>query len=252
MSSLHDLAVNLLATALAFTFGRSYERMRTLWRFRSVRAFWKPFVTGDLKVITSIFIQQEHYIWERSGLVGVGDVMALNELRQQLQKAGVNQLPLTPSHQLTGLERRGNLVLVGGPHSNQVTAEVMQRLPLTFHFGSAETPDANIYDASSGDVMQCMVGESDQLLVDQGILIRAANPFNPERNVIILAGSFGFGTSAAAQLLAGPELLAHPIASAGLPFEATFSVEIAGGTPQRIELRAVRRLDSRVVRTGQP
>ncbi|MFF2786644.1 hypothetical protein ACFVT6_07715 [Streptomyces sp. NPDC058049] len=86
--------------------------------------------------------------------------------------------------------------------------------------------------------MQCVVDDTDQLLVDQGILIRAANPFNPARNVIILAGSLGFGTSAAAQLLAGPELLAHPIAAAGHPFEAVFSVEIAGGTPQRIELRA--------------
>lgn len=251
MSSLRDLAVNLVAAALAFFFGRSYDHLRARWRFRSIRAFWKPFVTDDLKVVTSIFIQEEHYIWERSGLVGVGDVLALNELRQQLQRAGVAQLPLTPSHQLTGLERRGNLVLVGGPHSNQVTAEIMQRLPLTFHFGSLDVHDANIYDTSTGDTMQCVVDARDQLLVDQGIVIRAVNPFNRERNVVILAGSFGFGTSAAAQLLSSPDLFNHPIAAAGHPFEATFSVEIAGGTPQQIELKAVRRLDSRVIRAGQ-
>ncbi|MGW3127109.1 hypothetical protein [Streptomyces sp. NPDC001076] len=250
MRSVHDIVVNLVAAALAFVFGRFYDRLRALWRFRSVRAFWKPFVTDDLKVVTSIFIQEEHYIWERSGLVGVGDVMALNELRQQLQRASVESLPLTSSHQLTGMERRGNLILVGGPHSNQVTAEVMQRLPLTFRFGSVDVHDANIYDASTGEVMRCAVDDRDQLLVDQGIVIRAVNPFNPARRVVILAGSFGFGTSAAAQLLALPDLLGHPLVAADQAFEATFSVEIAGGTPQRIELRTVRGLDSRLLPAG--
>jgi hypothetical protein len=250
MSSLRDVAVNLFAAALAFVVGWSFNWMRGLWRFRNIRGFWKPFATNDLKVVTSIFIKEEHYIWERSGLVGVGDVLALNELRQQLQRVRVSHLPLTPSHQLTGLERRGNLVLVGGPHSNQVTAEVMQRLPLTFHFGSPEEHDAAIYDTETGNRMQCVVDASDQLLVDQGILIRAANPFNRQRSIVILAGSFGFGTSAAAQLLANPELLTHSIVAAGHPFEATFSVEIVGGTPQQIELKNLRQLDSTVIRAG--
>jgi hypothetical protein len=250
MSSLRDLAVNLFAAALAFVVGWSFNRIRALWRFRNVRGFWKPFATNDLKVVTSIFIQEEHYIWERSGLVGVGDVLALNELRQQLQRVGVDRFPLTPSHQLTGLERRGNLLLVGGPHSNQVTAEVMQRLPLTFHFGSAEEHDANIHDALTGNTMRCVVDTRDQLVVDQGILIRAANPFNRARSIVILAGSFGFGTSAAAQLLSSPELLTHSVVTAGHPFEATFSVEIVGGTPQQIELKTLRQLDSTVLRAG--
>ncbi|MET8170493.1 hypothetical protein ABZT34_40775 [Streptomyces sp. NPDC005329] len=249
-SSLQDLGINLSSAAIAFVAGWSFDKLRDLWRFRNIRGFWKPFATSDLRVVTSIFIQEEHYIWERSGLVGVGDVLALNELRQQLKQAGVDQLPLTPSHQLTGLERQGNLVLVGGPHSNRVTAEVMQRLPVTFTFGSAEAHDAHIYDSVTGDVMRCIINSEDQLVVDQGILIRATNPFDRERNVIILAGSFGFGTSAAARLLASPDILAHEIVTQGHPFEAAFSVEIAGGTPQHIELKDLRQLDSTMLRVG--
>lgn len=249
-SSLYDLIINLSAAAIAFAAGWSFDKVRDLWRFRSIRGFWKPFATSDLKVVTSIFIKEQHYIWERSGLVGVGDVLALNELRQQLNRAGVEQLPLTPSHQLTGLERQGNLVLVGGPHSNQVTAEVMQRLPLTFTFGSVDTHDANIYDSVTGDVMRCVIGSGDQLVADQGILIRATNPFNRERNVIILAGSFGFGTSAAARLLASSDILTHAIVAEGHPFEAVFSVEIVGGTPQHIDVKELRQLDSTVLRVG--
>jgi hypothetical protein len=241
-SSLRDLLVNLASAAIAFVAGWSFGRLRDLWRFRNMRSFWKPFATGDLRVVTSIFIKEEHYIWERSGLVGVGDVLALNELRQQLQRAGVGHLPLTPSHQLTGPERQGNLVLVGGPHSNQVTAEVMQRLPVTFTFGSVDAHDANIYDASTGEVMRCVMDSHDQLVVDQGILIRAANPFNRERNIIILAGSFGFGTSAAARLLADAAFLTDTIVAEGHPFEAVFSVEIVGGTPQQIDLKELRSL----------
>ncbi|MFI6037768.1 hypothetical protein ACIBBD_27030 [Streptomyces sp. NPDC051315] len=248
--SLHDLVINLSSAAIAFAAGWSFDRVRDVWRFRSVRGFWKQFATRDLKVVTSIFIKEEHYIWERSGLVGVGDVLALNELRQQLYRVGVSHLPLTPSHQLTGLERQGNLVLVGGPHSNQVTAEVMRRLPVTFSFGAVETHDANIYDALTGEVMRCVMDSNDQLTVDQGLLIRATNPFNRERHVIILAGSFGFGTSAAARLLAGSDLLNNPVVAEGHPFEAVFSVEIAGGTPQQIELRKLRQLDSTMLRAG--
>lgn len=249
-STLQDLLINLSSAVIAFAAGWSWDKLRDLWRFRNVRSFWKPFATRDLKVVTSIFIKEEHYIWERSGLVGVGDVLALNELRQQLHRAGVDQLPLTPSHQLTGLERQGNLVLVGGPHSNRVTAEVMQRLPVTFTFGPVDVHDANIYDSVTGDVMRCVMDSEDQLVVDQGILIRATNPFNHERNIIILAGSFGFGTSAAARLLASSQILAHEIVAQGSPFEAVFSVEIAAGTPQHIELKNVRQLDSTMLRVG--
>ncbi|MFE9257552.1 hypothetical protein [Streptomyces sp. NPDC006879] len=249
-SSLQDLAVNLSAAAIAFVAGWSWGRLRDLWRFRSVRGFWKPFTTDDLKVVTSIFIQEEHYIWERSGLIGVGDVLALNELRHQLKRAGIDQLPLTPSHQLTGLERQGNLVLVGGPHSNRVTAEVLRRLPVTFAFGSADTHDADIYDSLTGNVMRCVIDPNGQLAVDQGILIRATNPFNRRRNVIVLAGSFGFGTSAAARLLVSSEILTHEIVAQGSPFEAVFCVDIVGGTPQHIELKELRRLDPTILRPG--
>ncbi|MGV9567628.1 hypothetical protein [Streptomyces sp. NPDC003480] len=249
-SSLQDLIINLSSAAIAFAAGWSFDQLSDLWRFRNIRGFWKPFATSDLRVVTSIFIKEEHYIWERSGLVGVGDVLALNELRQQLKRAGVDQLPITPSHQLTGLERQGNLVLVGGPHSNRITAEVMQRLPVTFTFGSAETHDANIYDSVTGDVMRCVMNSDDQLVIDQGILIRATNPFDRGRNVLILAGSFGFGTSAAAHLLSSLEILTQEIVAQGNPFEAVFSVEIAGGTPQHVELKKLRQLDSTVLRVG--
>ncbi|AJF65733.1 hypothetical protein [Streptomyces vietnamensis] len=249
-SSLQDLIINLSSAAIAFTAGWSFDKARNLWRFRNIRGFWKRFATEDLKVVTSIFINEEHYIWERSGLVGVGDVLALNELRQQLKQAGVDQLPLTPSHQLTGLERQGNLILVGGPHSNQVTAEVMQRLPVTFAFGPGDAHDANIYDSVTGDVMQCVMDAGDQLVVDQGILIRATNPFNRKRSVVILAGSFGFGTSAAARLLARSDILTHAIVDQGHPFEAVFSVEVAGGAPQHIELKKLRQLDTTMLPVG--
>ncbi|MET8980570.1 hypothetical protein ABZX85_33690 [Streptomyces sp. NPDC004539] len=182
------------------------------------------------------------------GLVGVGDVLAINELRQQLQRTGVKHLPLTPSHHLTGLERRGNLILVGGPHSNRVTAEIVQRLPLTYTFGPADLHDARITDSRTGEVMSPEFDAQGQLAVDLGILIRAANPFQPDRHIVVLAGSFGFGTSAAARLLSDPDFLNHPLVSGGSPFEAAFSVEVVAGEPQRIDLKDLRELGTTVRR----
>ncbi|WP_338684021.1 hypothetical protein QD712_26090 [Streptomyces acidiscabies] len=246
--ALQDLLVNLSSASLAFGAGWSFDRARDLWRFRDTRGFWKPFTAHDLKMVTSIFIQEEHYIWERSGLVGVGDVLAIHELRQQLQRTGVKHLPLTPSHHLTGLERRANLILVGGPHSNRVTAEVVQRLPLTYTFGPVEEHDARITDARTGEILSPDITPDNQLAVDLGILVRAPNPFQPDRHIVILAGSFGFGTSAAARLLSDPEFLNHPLVSGGSPFEAAFSVEVVGGEPQRIDLKGLRELDTAVRR----
>ncbi|WP_381805605.1 hypothetical protein [Streptomyces niveus] len=234
--------MSLLASALAFAFGWSANRLRSYWKFRNIRYFWRDFVTDDLRVVTSIFIDAEHYRWERSGLIGVGDVLALNELEKQLQKAGLHHLPLTPSHQLTGPEYRGNLILVGGPHSNLVTAEVMRRLPLTLGFGDAETHDAKIYDSETQEITEYTIDGNDQLITDHGVLIRAANPFNPERNIIILAGSFGYGTSAVALMTGSPKLLSHNIVTAGHPFEAVVSAEIVRNTPQRIEMKKIKRL----------
>ncbi|HEY8983780.1 MAG TPA: hypothetical protein VIU15_29910 [Streptomyces sp.] len=242
--ALQDLLVNLSSASLAFAAGRSFNRLRDLWHFRDTRGFWKPFTAHDMKMVTSIFIQEEHYIWERSGLVGVGDVLAINELRQQLQRTGVRHLPLTPSHQLTGMELRGNLILVGGPHSNRVTAEVVQRLPLTYTFGPADRHDARITDSRTGEVASPEFDSDGQLCVDLGLLIRAANPFQPDRHIVVLAGSFGFGTTAAARLLSDPDFLNHPLVSGGSPFEAAFSVEVVSGEPQRITLKGIRRLDT--------
>ncbi|QNP72114.1 hypothetical protein IAG44_23660 [Streptomyces roseirectus] len=242
--ALQDLLVNLSAASLAFVAGRSFGRVRDLWRFRDTRGFWRPFATPDLKMVTSVFIEGEQYIWERSGLVGVGDVLAIHELRQQLQRTGVSHLPLTPSHQLTGSERRGNLILVGGPHSNRVTAEIVQRLPLTYTFGPADEHDARITDSRTGEVLSPQTDAHGQLAVDLGILVRAANPFQPGRHVVVLAGSFGFGTSAAARLLADPDFLNNPLVSGGSPFEAAFSVEVVAGEPQRIDLKELRPLDT--------
>lgn len=245
-SSLHDLVINIFAAVITFVAGWSSDRVRALWRFRSVRRFWKPFVTSDLKIVTSIFGKEEHYILERSGLVGVGDMWALDGLRRQLERAGVDRLPIVSSHQLTGLERQGNLILVGGPHSNRVTAEVMRRLPVTFTYGPEEVHDANIYDSLTGEVMGCVLDSEGQLALDQGILIRAVNPFNRDRNVIILAGSFGYGTNAAVRLLARPEILTHTVVAQGHSFEAVYCVEVAGGTSQHIELKKLRPLDSTI------
>ena len=71
------------------------------------------------------------------------------------------------------------------------------------------------------------------LTLDYGIAVRTRNPFNPARPLILVAGSFGHGSHAAAQLLETEALLMQiQPARDGLDFEALLQTEVVNGWPQ--------------------
>uniref|UniRef100_A0AAU2JIR0 Uncharacterized protein n=1 Tax=Streptomyces sp. NBC_00049 TaxID=2903617 RepID=A0AAU2JIR0_9ACTN len=60
--------------------------------------------------------------------------------------------------------------------------------------------------------------------------------------MLILAGSWGYGTAAAADLIESGDFLKHPIVRSKVPFEAVFSCQIVDGAVGEIALGSVRRL----------
>ncbi len=79
---------------------------------------------------------------------------------------------------------KNNLILIGGPIVNRITSLVNSKLPVRFdkdsHWGIKSTISNNIYPND-----------------ESGIIVKAKNPFNPEKSILVVAGKRYMGTRAA-------------------------------------------------------
>ena len=80
--------------------------------------------------------------------------------------------------------RENNLIVIGGPIVNSITEQVNPKLPVRFdsasHFGIKSTLSGNLYPSD-----------------ETGLIVKAKNPFNPDRQVLVIAGKRLTGTRAA-------------------------------------------------------
>jgi hypothetical protein len=82
-----------------------------------------------------------------------------------------------------------NLILVGGPGTNLITQEVNENLPIRF----------NMVPSDHGFVLGGLVSQKTQKVYtadNMGVIAKIANPWNPEKMVIVLAGNKAVGTKA--------------------------------------------------------
>ncbi|MEM2121430.1 MAG: S-layer protein [Candidatus Woesearchaeota archaeon] len=77
-----------------------------------------------------------------------------------------------------------NLILIGGPVVNRVCEQINDKLPVRF----SKDGNWNIYSSVSG---KYYYGE------ENGIIVKAKNPFNKDANVFVIAGKRYSGTRAA-------------------------------------------------------
>jgi len=80
--------------------------------------------------------------------------------------------------------KNNNLILIGGPVVNRVTYLVNPKLPVRFdkdqHWAIHSTISGNDYPTD-----------------ESGVIVKAKNPFNPDKSVLLVAGKRYFGTRAA-------------------------------------------------------
>jgi len=75
-----------------------------------------------------------------------------------------------------------NLIVIGGPIVNSVTGKLNKHLPIYF------APDKNIYSK---------ISKTSYSSDETGLIVKAKNPFNPEKAVLVVAGKRYSGTRAA-------------------------------------------------------
>ena len=163
-------------------------------------------MTGKLQVIASRFKSPEFS--EPTGIVGGGDALALRELTAFFNKIGFKKfetLYIDERH----LDRRANLVLLGGIDTNQVTTDALElikpnvrivdpgpQIKVEIHDLAPEPcPEQSSIEAGTPRKYQA----NDK--IEYGIIIRARNPFEPSKAIIIIAGTYGYGTWGAVDLI---------------------------------------------------
>lgn len=212
MGQLVDVLLGLSTALIGYVIGRLWQASARWLRYRKARRFWRPVIDGPVQVVVSRFQPTEFR--EPTGLVGGGDAFASRELSDDFREIGLSGLK-TVFVDEAQLDRRANLILIGGSDTNEVTRQALARIK----------PHLQVVDPGPGIPMEIQdwapqatsggLGEEmpaapkryqadpfagSDPAVDYGVIIRARNPFNPKKAIVVISGAYGYGAWAGAGL----------------------------------------------------
>jgi hypothetical protein len=273
----------VLSTFAAFLAGLAWRHLTRVLTHLRARRFWGPLVSSESVVVVGSFRDLPGF--EASGVIGMGDTIALGDLRRYFAAIGFKRFTVHYSDRLEWARSgessplQGNLILLGGPDANEVTRLVLERTALGIEFIEISPDHLNatptraggagrgplrrrrrpevaaswrvpvILDKESGRI-HAPVLERGELRHDCGVLVRCPNPFNRRRQVIIFCGSYGYGTWGAVRHAQSKEFLAS-VPRGARALECILSVEVVAQTPQGIRSEVLRLIDDPVPAAGE-
>ena len=128
---------------------------------------------------------------------------------------------------------------MGGPDSNWLTRGLDDAQPGSTRFGNPERNEITITDLRTDRYYAPKGGGRVPVTVDIGVIKRLTNPFARDRQALITAGSYGYGTWAAPVLMRTRAFLDHPLVRSGDPFECLFTVPVVAGRPEDARIEVV-------------
>ncbi|WP_103501588.1 MULTISPECIES: hypothetical protein [Streptomyces] len=190
-----DQALSLVVGA-ALTAGAGYVRWLLVKRLPARRTWRFPDEAGRLVMVVSSSAEVDTGQYTRP-TTGVGQVRAMSLLVPRLARAyrEVDLQQVSLSERLPGRDLESDLLLLGGPKTNEITGRALAEIP-----GLPLTVSGNVitWDGSRHEG----VVATERVVRDFGYVVRAPSPFAPGRRLVIVAGSHTFGTVAAARWLA--------------------------------------------------
>lgn len=234
-ASARGMAIDLAKDGAKFVIGAAagwlLKVVSDRWRTRRARAFWRPFLGEDVAIVVGRFQSEE---FERSGLMGAGDSLAVAELQRFLGKLGARMRETVYADRLAGEELGKNLIVIGGPDANAVTHQLVERLHTGIRFGDPTRHIIAITDVTTTPPRVFAPGPtaSDGTSNDFGVVVRAPNPFGTGTTVLIVAGAFGHGTWAGVRFAISKEFLRQAREGGGPSIECLIEADIVRDTPQ--------------------
>lgn len=212
------LSVLFLAAGVGLAKLRETLPSRRLWR---------------IKDPSHVVISVSHSVASDTGQylrpsTGIGQVRALALLMPSLRRAysdlKIQNIYLSSDPLLDRVE--SDLICLGGAKNNEVTADVLDglgRCPVSMKDSEIFWTEGNQTEAFEGEI------EQGQVTRDFGLIVRTANPFKPDRTVIVLAGSHTYGTIAAARYFC--EQFNSPFRRQPKSFAALVAAQVRNGYP---------------------
>lgn len=204
----------------------------------NVPQLWQTMYQDGLVIVMGRFTNHSLTGWERSGLAGSGDVMALAELNSYLSKLNIINFSVVFADQLHDDLLANNLVLLGGD-VNAISMRFVDKIKPKLTHG---------YGVTFIDYVEqkkyIPVGKNDKLITDYGLMIYADNPFAENRKVLYIAGSFGFGTWGGVRHAISYQFLQNPLVRNGEAFESLIEVSVENEAVNNIQSLIMRPLSS--------
>ncbi|MFC0634305.1 hypothetical protein [Brevundimonas balnearis] len=190
-----DVQSNLIAGAITAVFMAALQfGRRQFWELGRYRRLWRPMSADDVAVVTSTTIRDQQPGHVRFA-TGAGQVKALSYLNRAFYKAFPNRAmdQVFMSEEVTDAARCKHLIVVGGPHTNALTARILKEhaaiLKLSIGEKNAIVVDGERFEPEIID---------GKLARDVGVIVACPNPFKAGKRAIVFFGSHTFGTEGAA------------------------------------------------------
>jgi hypothetical protein len=246
MDDVRDIVINLVAAAIGAIVASTVAVFRRWRRQRRTRRFWGAMASRGIVVVIGTQDPDATGRWEPSGLVGLGDVMALIAIEHELRRIGCD-VRVSAVDALAPDDRERDLVLLGGPDANALTAAVMERYDgrLSLTWPDWRVHAVSIRDSVTDHLFVPETGRDGAVSMDYGLAARIPNPLanGGRTEVLILAGCWGHGTAGAAEAITDPDFLRHPVVGAHRYFEAVVDVAVHANAAHYVGPELVREIE---------
>lgn len=235
-----EISINLIAASIGGAAVWLATRTRRRLKLLRARRFWRSLCSRTPLIVIGAPDLEPLNKWEKSGMVGKGDIIALVDIQNQLRELGFEG-KIVESKELNSGDHRKDLVLIGGPDGNSVTATMMREIDrvLSYEFTWNSGVGNVVIDRTTGSTSAPQYDESGDPTSDYGLIIRSVNPLAPKKaEIVILAGCWGFGTAAAAELLRDRKFLRQQRKSKH--FETLVKTTVVGRAHYNAEDRGTR------------
>ncbi|MCR6483404.1 hypothetical protein M8542_11295 [Amycolatopsis sp. OK19-0408] len=225
-----EVLINLIAAAIGGAMVWFASQVRGRVRSFRARKFWKSMGRRRPLIVLGTPDSASLLSWEKSGMVGKGDILALVAIEEQQRKLGFSG-KIVEAKELRSADLTSDLILICGPEGNSVTSIMMDKLGDTISYEFTDDPksgESAVRDRRSGRLWVPQYDAHGDPTNDFALIIRAANPLAPDNSdIVILAGCWGHGTAAAAEKLGDRKFLHRQRRSRH--FEALVGTTVVGG-----------------------
>jgi len=227
---LKALGINLISNVIWFVAGLVSGVVLSSGRGLARPRFWSQMMRDKVALVVGAHGDFDSY--EASGMIGTGDALALAEFIAYFKANKFDDYEVVSARTIDASLLNRNLVLIGGADANATSRDFIERTQAArkIRFGD---PDRQIV---SFEFEGEMYSPSREKAMDAAAIVFHRSPYSEDGRVLLVAGCYGHGTLAAAQLLCRSKSFAGK-ARWLERFEAAITCEVVKHGPTATELQ---------------